>query len=368
MMSEKLTGGIAQGDTNGVGYELILKVLGDNRMTELFTPVLIGSSKVASFYRKKIVDQEEGGNVSLNLVQKPEEAAEGRNNIINCLDDEFKVEPGAESQASDQAAVTSLKMGLDFVDRNRLDFMVSAPMGDNAFSVENAASLIQYLAARYETDFLLPLFIGRHIKMAFLSSAKNFNEAISNLTVENIVQRLKMMNRALVRDFSKDKPMMAVLALNASVGDGMFGEEEEKIIKPAIQSVRDEGIMACGPYAADRFFAERIYEKFDAVLVLHNDQGMIPFKSVEEYGGSVLIAGLPFVFTTTVGGMAFDIAGKGTAEETSMRDAVYLAIDVYRNRKQYSELTRNHLRHYEIGGDRRESEMNVEQIAGLSKD
>ncbi len=365
-MNEKLIVGMAQGDINGVGSEILVKILADNQMCEVCTPIVIGSPKVMGYYKKSIETEEEPVSLVMNLIQKPEDASDKRTNIINCFSDEVRVDPGIETKVSDECAMLALKQGLDFVDNNRIDVLVSAPIGDYAYDLERATSLIHYLALRYESDYLLPLFVGEKMKLAFISSGKSVKDSLSQLTIPNVIKRLKMIKRALERDFGIDKPKIAVLALNASTGDGVFGDEEERIIKPAIEQAREENIFAVGPYAADRFFSERVYEKFDVVLALHNDQGMIPFKSVEGNSGVISVAGLPCVFTTPVHGMAYDIVDKGYVETQGMSNAIYLAIDIFKARAKYAELTRNPLKRYDVGGDKRESDLNVEQIAGVS--
>lgn len=366
-MEEKLIIGLAQGDINGIGSELLVKLLSDNKMCEVCTPLVIGSSKVLAYYKKGLERNDEPINLTMNLVQKPEDASDKRSNIINCFSDEIRVDPGIETRDSDECAMLALRQGLDYVDDNRVDALVTAPMGDYAFDLERATSLIHYLSVRYESDYLMPLYIGEKMKLAFLTSGKSVRDSLSQLTIPNLIKRLKMINRALIRDFALDKPRIAILSLNASTGDGIFGDEEERIIKPAIVQAREEGVFVVGPYSADRFFAEAIYEKYDIVLALHHDQGLIPFKYIEGNSGVISIAGLPCVLTTPVHGMGYNMVERGDADESGMRNSIYLAIDIYKNRVQYSELTANPLKQYDVGGDRRETDLNVEQIAGVSE-
>lgn len=366
-MDEKLIIGLAQGDINGIGSELLVKILAENRMCEVCTPLVIGSSKVLAYYKKGLEQAEEPINLTMNLVQKPEEASDKRSNIINCFSDDVRVDPGIETRDSDECAMLALRQGLDYIDNNRIDALVTAPMGDYAFDLERATSLIHYLSVRYESEFLMPLYIGQKMKMAFLTSGKSVRDSLSQLTIPNLIKRFKMINRAMIRDFALDKPRIAILALNGSTGDGIFGDEEERIIKPAIVQAREEGIFVVGPYAADRFFAEAMYEKYDIVLALHHDQGLIPFKYIEDNSGVISVAGLPCVLTTTVHGMGYNMVERGDADESGLRNAIYVAMDVCRNRAQYSELTANPLKQYDVGGDRRESDLNVDQIAGVSE-
>ena len=326
-MENRLTVGFTHGDVNGIGYELIIKMMAENRICEVCTPVLFGSSKVAAYHRKALNIE----NFSLNSIQNARDANPKRCNIVNCVD------------------------------------LVGAPQGCNSF--KPAASCPVFFSERYETRNVMPLLVGEKMKMGFVTNHLPFRDIAGNITVNNIYYKLKLLDACLKKDFTIRKPRIAVLGLNPHSGENcMYGEEEKNVIIPAIERARDNGIMALGPYAPDGLFSGVEFEKFDVILAMYHDQGMIPFKTIEGNEGAVLLAGLPIVYTSTVHGMAYDITGQGIADESGMRNALYLAIDVYNNRQMNAELAQNPLRHYDIASNSNESDLNVEQIAGIEKE
>lgn len=364
-MENRLKIGITHGDINGVAYELIIKMMAENRICEVCTPVFYGSPKVAAYYRKSLNVE----NFNLNSIQSPRDANSKRCNVINCVDDAVKVEVGKETAESDQAAIEALRLALDDLDRNEVDAVVAAPQGVASFRLENAADDMSYLARRYETEQVMPLLVGEKMKMGFVTTHIPFKEMYANLTTDHILSKLKVLDGCLKKDFTIRKPRIAVLGLNPHSGENCsFGEEEKNTIIPALERAREEGIMALGPYAADRLFCGTEFEKFDAILALYHDQGMIPFKAIEGVDGAVLMAGLPVVYTSTVSGMALDIAGQGIADESALRKALYLAIDVYNTRAENTVLSAHPLPHYDVAGNANESDMNVDQIAGVKEE
>lgn len=361
-MENRLKVGITHGDINGVAYEMVIKMMAENRICEVCTPVFYGSPKVAAYYRKNLSVE----NFNLSSIQSAREANSKRCNVINCVDDAVKVEAGKETPESDEAAIAVLKKALDDLDQKELDVVVAAPQGINSFKLENASGCINFLSKRYDAKFAMPLLVGEKMKMGFVTTQVPFREIPENLTAANVLSKLKTLDYCLRRDFTIRKPRIAVLGLNPHTGENcVFGEEEKNCLIPAIEKARESGIMALGPYAADRLFSATEYEKFDAVLALYYDQGMVPFKAIEGVEGAVLVAGLPIVYTSTVSGVAYDIAGQGVANEQGLRKALYLAIDVFNTRMQNSALSRNPLPHYDVAGNANESDMNVEQIAGV---
>lgn len=362
-MENRLTVGFTHGDVNGIGYELIIKMMAENRICEVCTPVLFGSSKVAAYHRKALNIE----NFSLNSIQNARDANPKRCNIVNCVDDAIKVDLGQETPESDDAAVLALKAALTALDRNEIDVLVGAPQGCNSF--KPAASCPVFFSERYETRNVMPLLVGEKMKMGFVTNHLPFRDIAGNITVNNIYYKLKLLDACLKKDFTIRKPRIAVLGLNPHSGENcMYGEEEKNVIIPAIERARDNEIMALGPYAPDGLFSGVEFEKFDVILAMYHDQGMIPFKTIEGNEGAVLLAGLPIVYTSTVHGMAYDIIGQGIADESGMRNALYLAIDVYNNRQMNAELAQNPLRHYDIASNSNESDLNVEQIAGIEKE
>lgn len=361
-MENRLKVGITHGDINGVAYELVIKMMAENRICEVCTPVFYGSPKVAAYYRKNLSVE----NFNLNSIQSAQDANSKRCNVINCVDDAVKVEAGKETPESDGAAMSVLKKALDDLEQRMLDVVVAAPQGINSFKLENANGCVEFLNRRYDSKFGMPLLVGEKMKMGFVTTHMPFREIAENLTAAHVFNKLKTLDYCLKRDFTIRKPRIAVLGLNPHAGENCtFGEEEKTCLIPAIEKARENGIMALGPYAADSLFSGMEYEKFDAILALYHDQGMIPFKAIEGVEGAVLVAGLPIVYTSTVSGMAYDIAGQGVANEQGLRKAVYLAIDVFNTRMQNVALGRNPLPHYDVAGNANESDMNVEQIAGV---
>lgn len=361
-MENRLKVGITHGDINGVAYEMVIKLMAENRICEVCTPVFYGSPKVAAFYRKNLTVE----NFNLNSIQSAREANAKRCNVINCVDDAVKVEAGRETPESDGAAMSVLKRALDDLDQKELDVLVAAPQGMNSFKLENADGCIEFLNKRYDAKSGMPILVGEKMKMAFVTTHIPFREIAENLTMANVLGKLRLLDYNLKRDFNIRKPRIAVLGLNPRAGENCtFGEEEKNSLIPAIEKARESGIMALGPYAADNLFCGTEYEKFDAILALYYEQGMVPFKAIEGVEGALLVAGLPIVCTSTVSGMAYDIAGQGVAEEQGLRKAVYLAIDVFNARMQNTALSRTPLPHYDVAGNTNESDMNVEQIAGV---
>lgn len=361
-MENRLKVGVTHGDVNGIGYELIIKMMAENKICEVCTPILYGSSKVTAYHRKALNVE----NFSLNMIQTPQEANGKRCNIINCVDDAIKVDFGRETPESDEAAMLALKYALDNLDKKEINVLVGAPQGDNAFKLDDAAGCLDFLAKRYEVKNVMPLLVGEKMKIGFVTTHIPFKDIPANITVNNIVNKLRLLDSCLKRDFTIRKPRIAVLGLNPHTGeDCLYGEEEKTIIMPAIEKARNNGIMALGPYAPDVLFSGIDYEKFDVILAMYYEQGMVPFKTLEGNEGAVLMAGLPVVYTSTVHGTAFDIVGQGIGDEMGLRKAVYVAIDVFTNREANAGLAQNPLGHYDIAGNSNETDLNVEQIAGV---
>ena len=361
-MENRLYVGITHGDVNGISYELIIKMMAENRICEICTPILYGSSKVAAYHRKTLNIE----NFNLNSIQTPREANPKRCNVINCIDDAVKVELGQETAESDKAAMIALKKALDDLDHQGIEIIVAAPQGIESFKTEGAYGCPDYLAKRYGVKNVMPVLVGTKMKIGFVTTHIPFKEIAANITPVNILSKLKMLDNTLKKDFTIRKPRIAVLGLNPHSGENcLFGEEEKSIIIPAIEKARENGIMALGPYSPENLFKGTDYEKFDAILALYHDQGMVPFKTIEGNEGAVLIAGLPIVYTSTVSGTAYDIVGQNQADEIALNSALYLGIDVFNNRQQNAELTANPLQHYDVAGNANESDLNVEQIAGV---
>jgi 4-hydroxythreonine-4-phosphate dehydrogenase len=339
----KIKLGITHGDINGIGYEVILKALLDIRINELFTPILYGSSKVLAYHRKAL-DIE---NFSLNSIRFPSEANPKRANIINCIDENVRVELGKSTELAGQAALMALEKALEDLQKGEIDVLVTAPINKENIQSNNFKfpGHTDYLKQKCGSNEVLMLMVGENLKVGVVTAHIPLREVASSLTEDRILENIRILNKSLLVDFNIRKPKIAVLGLNPHSGDnGLIGSEEAEIIIPAINKAKDEGIIAMGPYAADGFFGSKDYTKFDAILAMYHDQGLAPFKALSFNSGVNFTAGLPFVRTSPAHGTAYDLAGKNEASEDSIRQAMYLALDIFRNRKLHKELMMNPLK------------------------
>ncbi len=336
--------GITHGDINGIGYEVILKTLSDPRMVELCVPVIYGSSKVAAYYRKAL----DLPAVSINVASQAEEARQNRVNIVNCVEDDIKVEPTLSTPIAGRAAYKALETAVADLKRGTIDVLVTAPV--NKYNIQSAQFRFpghtEYLEqALGEGRKALMILMKDALRVALVTGHVPVSEIPSRITVGNIVEKLQVFNQSLKQDFTIIKPRIAVLALNPHAGDnGVIGKEEAEIIRPAMEEAGRAGVMSFGPFPADGFFGSRMYEGFDGVLAMYHDQGLAPFKALAMKEGVNYTAGLPFVRTSPAHGTAYDIAGRNLASESSFRQAVYTAMDIYRNRLSYREATAHPLR------------------------
>jgi 4-hydroxythreonine-4-phosphate dehydrogenase len=334
--------GITHGDINGIGYEVILKSLMDTRINELFTPIIYGSSKVFAYHRKAL-DIE---NFSVNSIRVAAEANHKRSNIINCVDENIRVELGKSTEIAGEASLKALEMAVEDLKNGEIDAIITAPINkDNIQSADfKFPGHTEYLMHKFGVKDVLMLMVSDRLKVGVVTGHVSLKEVAPAITIEKIVQKLKTLNKSLIEDFNLGKPKIAVLGLNPHCGDnGLIGKEELEIIIPAINKARSEGIMALGPYAADGLFGSKDYMKFDAILAMYHDQGLAPFKAISFESGVNYTAGLPYVRTSPAHGTAFDIAGKNEASEDSFRQAMYLALDIFKNRMQYKSISSNPL-------------------------
>ncbi|MDR1414606.1 MAG: 4-hydroxythreonine-4-phosphate dehydrogenase PdxA [Odoribacteraceae bacterium] len=362
-MENKLKVGITHGDANGISYELIIKLLFDNWICELCTPILYGSSKVAAYYRK-VLDME---NFSLNSIRTPAEANTKRANIIQCVDDNLKVEIGKETAESAFAATASLNSALQHLDKREIDIIIMTPQGEASFARAGNRGFPEYLAKTYNVPEIMTILVGENIKIGFVTESLPLREVPPLITAKNLGRKLQMLHGSLKIDFSITKPKIAVLALNPHPKTGNGGEEANAII-PAIERARQNGIMAVGPFPADHFFSDQLYENFDAVLAMYHDQGLIPFQSLPNGPGAAYVTGIPGVCAFPLDTPGWDIAGQGIANAQGLRDALYLATDVFNNRRENLQLLKNPLPHYDVANNSNESDLNVEQIEGVRDD
>ncbi len=345
MKEDKIRVGITQGDTNGIGLEVILKTFEEEDILELCTPVIYGNPRLASYHRKCC-----RLNTNFCCIQDGSEAQPDRVNFVVCDDAEILVTMGKESQDAGRQALLSLERAIADYKAGKVDVLVTAPINKHSIQSEEFhfpghTEYIQDVAG--EGAKSLMILLTQRIRVALVTNHIPVSKITQGITQEKILEKLTIFNRSLVRDFGIRAPRIAVLGLNPHAGDnGLLGTEEQEVIAPAVERANSElGIKAFGPYAADGFFGRATYEHFDGVLAMYHDQGLAPFKTLAMDDGVNFTAGLPIVRTSPDHGTAYDIAGKGIAEENSFRQALYTAIDIFRNRHLYDEITSNPLEH-----------------------
>lgn len=343
-MSDKIKVGITHGDFNGIGYEVILKMLDDNRLFELCTPIVYGSAKIAANYRKQLSLQ----GAAPVQIKDAENAIDGQAYIINVIGEDAKVEPGHPSPEAGKAAFEALERAVADLRAGKIDVLLTAPVNKSTIHSElfTFPGHTEYLEASIgDGNKALMILFNDTLRVALVSIHLPISKVAEAITKENIMEKLRLFNQSLIQDFGIVKPRIAVLGLNPHAGDnGLLGSEEKDIILPAVEESRAKKIHAFGPYAADGFFGSGNYRKFDGILAMYHDQGLAPFKTIAGGSGVNFTAGLPFVRTSPDHGTGFDIAGKDEASPDSMREALYAAIDIYRNRLNHAERTANPLR------------------------
>lgn len=335
--------GFTCGDVNGIGIELIIKTLEDNRLLEICTPVIFASNKVINFYRKTLPES----NFNFSNIKDSSKINHKQVNIYNCWDEEVNITPGQLTETGGRYAVKSLITGTLALKERKIDGLVTAPIHKkNTHSAEfNFTGHTPYLKHIFGVMDVAMLMIAENIRVTLLTEHVPVKDIIQHITKENILQKLAILDESLKRDFGITKPKIAVLGLNPHAGDeGLIGKEEEEIIKPAIKEAKHKGIFCFGPYSADAFFAQGQYQAFDAVLAMYHDQGLIPFKSLDLGEGVNFTAGISGIRTSPDHGVAFDIAGKGIANESSFRQAIFKCIDIINSRKEYDEQHKNPLK------------------------
>lgn len=344
--------GITHGDTNGIGYEMILKVFSDSRVVELFTPVLYGSSKVAAYHRKAMEMQ----TINLHAIDHATDAIQNRLNIINCVDDEVKVELGKHTPESGNAAIYSLERAISDVNKGIIDAIITLPaiineIPKNGIKYSGQTAFLE--TAIGKTDQSLGILVKDNLRIALVTGNVPLSEVSVKLKEELIFKKLSDLQTSLIRDFAVSAPRIAVLSLNPNATPGNPGKEETEQIIPAMEKASKSGIFCFGPYASDEFFGSGHYIKFDAILAMYYDQGLIPFKTLASEDGVYFSAGLPIVRTAPNLGPSFDIAGQNVAPEGTLLNAIYLAIDILKNRKTDDEINTNPLKkhYFEKGSD-----------------
>ena len=363
MPENKFKIGITQGDTNGIGWEIILKALADPRMTELFTPVVYGSPKAAAYYRNTVAEIEA---FSFNPVASAAEARRGKANLVAC-GETADIAPGKPTPEAGRAAVEALCATMRDLKAGHLDALVTAPFDKETVQADDFryTGHTEYLAAELEGEAMM-ILCSDVLRVGLVTKHIPVSEIARNITKERIVRDLGTLRRALIEDFGIVEPRIAVMALNPHAGDGgLLGREEQEIIRPAIVEAFSKGVLAFGPFAADGLFAGGGYAKYDGILAMYHDQGLAPFKSLSPDGVN-FTAGLSAVRTSPDHGTAFDIAGKDKADPQSMRNAIYAAIDIAEHRRAWAEWTRNPLQRAER--DRGGRDVSVRDLPQTEKD
>ncbi len=329
--NRKIRVGITHGDINGVGYEVILKAFSDPTMMELCTPIVYGSPKVATYHRKAMDIQ-----ANFSIINVADEAQDGKLSILNCVDDELKVELTAATPDAGKAALDALERALQDYREGLIDVLVTAPI--NKHTIQSDAfhfpGHTEYIEERVgDNRKALMILLKDDFRVALVTGHIPVKDISATITKELIMEKMSIFHRSLKQDFGIDSPRIAVFSLNPHAGDnGVIGTEESEVIIPAMQEMIAKGIQCFGPYPADGFMGSGNFTRFDGILAMYHDQGLAPFKALAMDEGVNFTAGLPIVRTSPAHGTAYDIAGQGIASEASFRQAIYTAIDVYRNR------------------------------------
>lgn len=343
-MSEKIRIGITQGDSNGIGYEIIIKTLVDARLLDFCVPVVYGSTKAMSYYRKLLnADPLTYNSITITGDINPKVV-----NIVNCISEDLRVEPGKSTPEAAQAALRALQTAVADLKRGKIQALVTAPF--NKQNMQQSAGFnfpghTEFLAKSFDAQEHLMILLSDVMRVGIVTGHIPLAKVPESLSKELILKKIQLLNHSLRRDFGVTRPRIAVLGLNPHAGDGgILGKEEEEIISPAVAEAEKQGILAFGPYAADGFFGAASFRRFDAVLAMYHDQGLAPFKALSFHAGVNFTAGLKVVRTAPAHGTGYDIVKAGTALPDSFRESIYAACDILRHRKEFDRLTANPLK------------------------
>ena len=334
---DRIKVGITLGDMNGVGPEVILRTLSDSRLFQDITPVVYGSNRVMNYYKKELTLEE----INFQGVKDADQAVHKKANLISITREELLVEPGKVTEQAGKLAFASLQKAVEDLASNKIDVLVTAPI--NKKNIQSEAFQFpghtEYLAKYSNVDDALMFMCSDMLRVGIVTGHLPIKDVSSRITKQAVLNKILAIDKTLRTDFSIEKPKIAVLGLNPHAGDdGLLGMEEKDVINPAINEAREQGVFAIGPFAADGFFGSSNWKNFDAVLAMYHDQGLIPFKAIAGEYGVNFTAGLPIVRTSPAHGTAYDLAGKGIANEQSFRQALYMACDIYHMRKENRQL------------------------------
>jgi 4-hydroxythreonine-4-phosphate dehydrogenase len=339
---DRVTLGITHGDINGISYEIIIKAFQDQRIFDLFTPIVYGHSKVAAYYRNSV----NMPDFNFNIIKSADKAHQKKPNLINISEGEVRIEMGQPSSSAGQLAVESLEMAVRDLKHGRIDAIVTAPINKNSIQSDKFRfpGHTEFFAEKFDSGDVLMLMVSDRLRMGVATAHIPLKEVSSKLTPNLLESKLRIYHEGLMRDFGIRKPRIAVLGLNPHAGEeGLLGSEENDVIIPVINKLMDEGKLVYGPFPADGFFGSDAYTRYDGILAMYHDQGLIPFKSMSFSNGVNYTMGLPVIRTSPAHGTAFEITGKNMASPESLREAMYLAVDIFRNRKLFEEVNKDPL-------------------------
>lgn len=339
--AENILVGISIGDLNGIGSEVVLKTFEDTRMLEFCTPVIFANVKIISYLKRGIES-----SVAIHGIDKLDQIVPGKINVYNLWREGVDLNLGTLDDKVGEYAIKSFVAATKALKEGIVDVLVTAPI--NKYNIQSEQFQFpghtDYLAKELEGDALM-LMVSENLRVGLLTDHVPLNEVAQHLSEELITKKIETIRKALIQDFGITKPKIAVLGLNPHCGDGgVIGSEDDKVLRPTLKKLFDKGVLVFGPFAADSFFGSHNYEKYDAIIATYHDQGLIPFKTLSFGRGVNYTAGLNKVRTSPDHGTAFDIAGKNQADFTSFKEAVYLAIDVYKSRMQHQEVSANPLK------------------------
>jgi len=342
MAEENIKVGITIGDMNGIGMEVIIKTFLDPRVLSNITPVVYGSSKIASYYRKALDAKE----FNFNKINSISEAKSKKANLLNLWDEDILIEEGVSSKIAGNYAFKSLEAATNDLASGKIDVLITAPINKKNIQSEefDFPGHTEYLTKFSNADDSLMLMIMDNLRVGTVTNHIPLKEVSSVLSEELLESKITLLENSLIKDFGIKAPKIAVLGLNPHAGEeGLLGEEEKNIISPLIEKMRAKGSLVFGPYPSDGLFGSSNFKNFDGIMAMYHDQGLTPFKTLVAGAGVNYTAGLPIVRTSPDHGTAYDIAGKGIASEESFRNALYAAIDIYKNRINFKELNANPL-------------------------
>ncbi len=338
---DKIKVGISIGDINGVGIELIIKTFSDKRMFDFCTPIVFGSSKSMMFYKKML-----NSNIHIHNINNLNQITEGKLNVLNCWKEDVEITPGKTNEIGGKYALNSLTNAANALKSGKVDVLLTAPINkENIQSTEfNFAGHTEFLEDKLDGKSLMILMTDE-LKVGLITGHIPISEITTSITSELIKSKVEILYEALVKDFQITKPKIAVLGLNPHCGDkGVIGKEDDELIRPTINEIQQEGKLVYGPFAADGFFGSKTYKQYDAVLAMYHDQGLAPFKALSFGKGINYTAGLNRIRTSPDHGTAYEIAGKGVADFSSFKEALFKAIEIYKKRENHMSLTQNALK------------------------